>query len=566
MSASEQRTPNPAFAPIQRLRTGVAGLAMVITLGLSVSSWAKTSTENDWIVKTETGLVSGVVRHGVIEYRGIPYAASPGGEHRWTLPRPASAWTGVRDGTHFGGACPQVARFNLTEASDNEDCLTVNVSVPQGTKPGSQLPVLVWIHGGAFVGGSSSLYRLDWMAKTGVVTVTVNYRLGVFGFMAHPAFDPVHNGNLGLEDQRFAFAWVQRNIAAFGGNPNKVTIGGESAGAGSTCMHLAAPEKVKGLFQQAVIWSAGCLQTMPTTAQAQEVGLQVAKGTGCTDPANALACLRSAPLKTLLDAGTVASGAAVVSFSPSVGAQTNPVPFATAVHSGQVANVPLLMGGQQNELRLYVGYDQQAGKGITADNYAGKLKAIYGSTPAEQQRGVPEAVLREYPLTKALPPPEQLGSLVSDYNPAVGLNNCLYLRTAAALVRHTTVHEFEFTDPNAPVLGVGIPAKPDPKMKFGAAHSAGLNYLFPKLSNTSLINAPDLPAASQKLSTQMLGLWSSFVKTGTPQHKGVATWPPFSGGATVMRLAPGKVGLFDAGMAHKCDFWRSQYPDVLALN
>lgn len=199
------------------------------------------------VVQTSLGPVQGIARNGAYEYRGMPYALAPTGDLRWALPQPVTAsWTSVFPAYDFGPACPQKARFGVTEASDNEDCLSINVSVPADIKPGEKLPVFFWIHGGAFVGGSSNLYRLDKLAREGrLVVVSINYRLGALGFMPNPAFaSNGYNGNYGLEDQRLAMKWVQDNIEAFGGDKTNVTIAGESAGAGSTCMHLASPEQV----------------------------------------------------------------------------------------------------------------------------------------------------------------------------------------------------------------------------------------------------------------------------------------------------------------------------------
>ena len=227
--------------------------------------------------QTQYGAVKGVERNGAIEFRGIPYAAAPEGDLRWAMPVQPKAWEGVRDASVFGNACPQQARFNLTDASTTEDCLNLNVSIPADIRDGEKLPVLFWIHGGAFVGGSSNLYRNDKLANKGrLIVVTPNYRLGVLGFMPHPAFRNANhlNGNYGLEDQRAALKWVQNNIAAFGGDANNVTISGESAGAASICMHLASPEKVTGLFHKAIMTSAGCLAHLKTVDVAEKPVLQ----------------------------------------------------------------------------------------------------------------------------------------------------------------------------------------------------------------------------------------------------------------------------------------------------
>ena len=255
--------------------------------------------------------------YSVYEYRGIPYALSPSGDRRWALPEPVtSLGPVVFKAYEFGPACPQQARFNLTEASLNEDCLSINVSMPAGTKAGDNLPVLFWIHGGAFIGGSSNLYRLDKLAAEGrLVVVSINYRLGALGFMPNPAFQLTNglgsfNGNYGLEDQRLAMKWVQTNIADFGGDKTNVTIAGESAGAISVCMHLTAPTQVSGLFEQAITQSLGCTANLPTVSEAQYNGADrslwkasatIQEGLGCPNGANALSCMRSKTVAQILE-------------------------------------------------------------------------------------------------------------------------------------------------------------------------------------------------------------------------------------------------------------------------
>ncbi len=551
--------------PLKLLVRLIAGiiLSCVVILALAEVTSAKPVAVSS-VARTESGSVRGVIRNDVLEFRGIPYAAAPAGKLRWEFPKPPARWADVRDASRFGSACPQVARFGLTEASSNEDCLTINVSTPKKRQRDEKLPVIVWIHGGAFVGGGSNQYRLDALVRTGnVVVVSMNYRLGVFGFMAHPAFAAEYNGDLGLEDQRAALRWVKRNIAAFGGDPDNVTVGGESAGAGSVCQHLASPEQVAGLFHKALVQSAACLQPLPSVEEAQEFGLKVAAEVGCTDPATALQCLRKAPLKTLLDAGAKVAGGAVMSFGPAIGNQTVPRSMAVALKTGDLVKVPVIMGGTRDELRLYVGYDVQAGHTVTAENFMAWLEKIYGNSEREKQQRIPEQIARQYPLTEGVSPPAQLGTIMSDYTPLVGINNCLYLRTGAAFARYMPVYQFEFADRNAPVIGVGIPAQPDPGFELGAVHSSELNYLFPNLSNTAKINAPDLAPASQAVADLMQAYWTSFARTGAPTAQGGPQWPRLGLPNSVMRFVPDGTGTYDAWQAHRCDFWRAKYPDRL---
>jgi para-nitrobenzyl esterase len=234
-----------------------------------------------------------------------------------------------------------------------------------------------------------------------------------------------------------------------------------------------------------------------------------------------------------------------------------------AFKSGKISRVPILMGGTRDELRLYVGYDVQAGAKITPETLPLAIKKLYGQTELEQKRKVPEKILKKYALKKGDVPAEVLGTIMSDFVPAPGITNCMYHVTARLASKVTPVYMFEFTDRDAPVIGVGIPAQPDPGFVLGAVHSSELNYLFPKLDNTSKINAPDLKPASQKLSEQMISFWGSFIKTGSPKHTGAPAWPKYKNPKHTFRLEPGKLGLFDAGKAHHCDFWKQLYPERL---
>lgn len=553
------------------------------------------------VVQTQLGPVQGLVRNGANEYRGMPYALSPTDNLRWALPQPVTAaWTNVLQAYNFGPACPQNARFGVTEASDNEDCLSINVSVPADIKPGEKLPVFFWIHGGAFVGGSSKLYRLDKLAREGrLIVVSANYRLGALGFMPNAAFaSNGYNGNYGLEDQRLAMKWVQDNIESFGGDKTNVTIAGESAGAGSVCMHLASPDqvvsqsqvKVKDLFQKAITQSAGCMQPLPTVSEGEAKASASIQGALCpasSNPTNAdvLACMRRQTVAKLLDqqqayADTHATD--VTAFSPVTGDRTVPLSFKDAAAADKLVNVPMIMGGTKSELVLYAGYfwqDSQKpvdpGAPINASTIPVWLAAFY-KDPAPAG-GI--ATISSYPAYAGLLSSdsnvvaETYGQVLSDYNPSLGINNCLYLRSSDVILntpsRNKPIYQFEFADAAAPACGVGI-GNPCPPFPMGPVHSSELNYLFPNLSNNSKINAPDLAPASQQLANQMVAYWASFAYTGSPEVTGLPNWPQYTGktvpfgGASVMKLDPNNVGAYNSDAAHQCSaFWQGQYPSQL---
>jgi para-nitrobenzyl esterase len=588
----------------------ILGLLTLLTACSSSSSDGVNSLAP--VVQISTARVQGVVRtyspppatggiaagssYSVNEYRGIPYALAPTGNRRWALPEPVTTLgSSVFKAYDFGPACPQQARFNLTEGSTNEDCLSINVSVPAGTKATDNLPVFIWIHGGAFIGGSSSLYRLDKLAAEGkMVVVSMNYRLGALGFMPNPAFQVSNsfgtfNGNYGLEDQRLAMKWVQNNIAAFGGDKTNVTIAGESAGAGSVCMHLSAPSQVNGLFKKAITQSAGCTANLPTVAQAEgKASASIQAGLGCPTNAQALSCMRGKTVAQILEqqgAYTAANPQDITSFSPVTGDPTAspalvnttvPSSFKYAATNNLLVTVPMMMGGTKEELGLYVGYywqGAQAGVNEPINNstidsiwlpifYPGPSSNLgYYSSQISSNASYTTGLHSSDPNVVM----KTFGQVLSDYNPAVGINNCLYLQTSNVLLNYASrnslpvipIYQFEFDDPAAPVCKVGI-AEPCPPYNMGAVHSSELNYLFPNLSNTAAINAPDLAPASQGLANQMVAYWTQFAYTGNPNVAGLPSWPPYAGqqSSTVMLLKPNAVAPYNSDSAHQCTaFW-----------
>lgn len=546
-----------SFSFIRPLALAVAALAALVA---SPQTDARASTQDASIVDTHLGKARGVLRNGVLEWRGLPFAQPPVGDLRWKAPVPARGWDGVRDASQFGAACPQLARYGLTEASDNEDCLSLNVTVPLDAKgqPRKNRPVLVWIHGGVFVGGSSSLYRLDMLARRGdIVVVSINYRIGALGFLAHPDFDPEANGAFGLADQRLALRWVQKNIEAFGGDPSRVTVAGESAGAGSICEHLVTPEASRGLFHQAILQSGGCLGPLKSvTETAANAEKMAADPKLACEGADALACLRKAPVSALLAAQSGVTGRNPMAFFPSVGSPTLPRQASDSAAQGKILRVPLINGGTRDELRLFLAYDAIEGRTISDANLKDWIAPIYGA-------GKVADILKAYPAQPGEKPAERFGTMISDYNPLVAINNCLYLHSANVFSRFMPVWEFEFADRNAPVMGVGVPKDAKIDFQLGAVHSSELNYLFPNLSNTFKIDAPDLAPPAQALADKMVDYWTSFVKTGKPKAKGAPAWPRYATNGKALWLEPGNIHAVKAWAQHKCEFWRDQFPQRL---
>ena len=337
------------------------------------------------IVSTEDGKLQGQHAEGVDQFLGIPYAAPPVGALRWQAPQPVHPWTGVRDATSYGNRCAQLPSGNGPR-EDTEDCLFLNVFGPSGGPghaaaqqgAGRGLPVLLMIHGGGLLNGAGDQHDGSLIVKTDhIIVVSINYRLGVFGFLDVPGLGTsalTANGNFGLLDQEAALRWVHRNIARFGGNPGQVTIAGESAGGWSVCALMTSP-LARGLFRGAISESGSCPSQTP--AQAQSAGLAFAAQAGCTDAATAASCLRNTPESALLTASA--------SYSPQFtsGGPDLPLPPLTAVADGDYAKVPLLMGTNHDEGRTFT----QGFASYTEQQYVQFVDQSYGAeAPAILQR------------------------------------------------------------------------------------------------------------------------------------------------------------------------------------
>jgi para-nitrobenzyl esterase len=348
---------------------------------------------------------------------------------------------------------------------------------------------------------------------------------------------------LGLEDQRLALKWIKANIAPFGGDPESITLAGESAGAASVCMQLMAPEANKGLFHRAIIQSGACGTPLRTLPQAEAFAAKVAKEAGCPD----LACLKATDPQALIAAGAKAASGELLAFAPFTGGPTVPHPTLDALKAGQFLRVPVLNGFTRDEMRLYVGYDVQGGARITPETYPLAVRAIYGDKTGK--------VLARYPLRPGEHPAETLGSLMTDFMPGLGITHCLMLESGRLLGAYTQVFQWEYADRTAPVRGVSIPISPEPGFNLGAVHSAELNALFPNFSNTAAMTAPDLSATSQALADVIVTSWAAFLR-GNPNAQ---EWPATRPGA-VMRFEPAGIRAVDAWGEYQCDFWRSEYP------
>ncbi len=488
---------------------------------------------------TRFGAVQGMTVNGVNEFLGIPYAAPPVGALRWHAPEPPAPWSGVRPATAFAPHCPQVAGA-FGEGSTNEDCLFLNVFTPAHARPGST-PVIVWIHGGALVSGESDDYDPTALVKDGVTVVTINYRLGELGFLANSALANAAGdaGNYGLADQQAALRWVKANIFAFGGNPFNVTAAGESAGAVSVLAQLTSPG-ARGLFERAIVESGTHNVTETPLATAQAQGATFAAKVGCgTEPSAAAtaSCLRAVPVSTILaNQGTTV---------PDVDGLVLKQQISTAVAAGQFARVPVLMGTNRDEWRLFVAAEQLiTGVAVSATNYTAEIEGTLGVSAT-----VAAQIETQYPLADFSSPSVALGAVGTD-----AIFACPSLEVETGLSKFTPTFAYEFNDENAPerfLPPVGFP--------YGAAHASELQYLF-GLNTTA--NPPSLTAAQQQLAAQMQRYWTTQAKFGNPETLGQPRWPLFTAGAERMlsldEPQPAVETTFSA--EHQCAFWNATLP------
>jgi para-nitrobenzyl esterase len=507
----------------------------VLALGALVAAapWTNASTlggraaNSGPVAGTAGGAVRGLAHGAVDEFLGIPYAAPPVGALRWQPPQPAASWSGVRDATQFAPHCPQLGG-PFGQASTSEDCLFLNVFTPSGWRPGSRYPVMVWIHGGAFVSGESNDYDPTALVEHGVIVVTINYRLGALGFLAHPALADAkgQSGDYGLMDQQAALRWVQRNIAGFGGNPHNVTIFGESAGGLSVLSQVASPQ-AKGLFERAIAESGSYDLAQASLASAEAAGEAFAVKAGCAS--QTAACLRSLPVSTIL-ADQDAAG-----YTPNINTEVLPETLGTAFATGNFNRVPIINGTNHDEWRLFVALSELAGNPVTASNYQSMISATLGVPAA-----VAAVIAAKYPLTAFPSPSIALGAVGTD-----AIFACPALTIDQSVSRFVPTFAYEFNDENAPENFL-----PPVSFPYGAAHATEIQYL---MGLPTAAFPGTLSAQQQQLATVMKGYWTNFAKRGWPG----AFWPLFNSVSQEMRslVPPAPRTETDFATTHNCAFW-----------
>ncbi len=457
---------------------------------LSLLGAAPVAAQSALDVTTAQGPLAGVATDDLQSWLGIPFAAPPVGALRWQPPQPMKAWTTVRKANTLASSCAQNADLGVfARAGGSEDCLYLNIyrSV-SAAQAGRKLPVFVWIHGGAMQVGQGADYDATKMALRGkAIVVTLNYRLGVFGFFAQKDLDNEGHpaANYGLLDQQAALRWIKQNIAAFDGDPVNVTIAGESSGGNSVMLQIASP-LAAGTFQHVIAMSgAGVMARYPAfgaprpLAVAQALGERLAKEVGCvTDIA---ACLRALPAKRLLDSQTdyllneaIIDGT-VVPMHPS-----------DAYRTGRINRVTLINGNTHDEARFFVALPELAsGKALTAADYPVWLERQYGAALAPK-------VAREYPLSRYESASEAFAAAATD-----SMFACTGLALNRSLADKIPVYAYEFSDGTAPTY-VGPTTFP-----LLASHTYELAYIFPGFRGGADVTVK-LNPLQEKLSDQMV--------------------------------------------------------------
>jgi para-nitrobenzyl esterase len=471
------------------------------------------SAEVKGAIRTENGPVSGVPGRDVAitVFRGIPYAEPPLGELRWAAPKPSRNWKEVRKADRFADGCVQ--DFPKGEFPKSEDCLYLNVWTPAKSND-ARLPVMVWIHGGGLRVGSAreAIYDGEELAKKGIVIVTLDYRLGILGFFAHPELtkESLHHasGNYGLLDQQAALQWVQRNIAAFGGDPNKVTISGQSAGAFSVNSQVASPLS-KGLFRAAIAESGGvgagfARAELMSLEDAEKAGFQFAESLG----ARSLAELRTLPAEKLQAKGPPQANVDGWFFPASP--------------------VSLLKEGKQNKVPMLVGSNSDEGQhllrsALSASEYAEQIRKTYGADA--------EKFLALYPNDSEQASKASQQRQFADHI-AAGEQTLAVLMTSSGAKVH--LYYFDYLDEggyNSEPATLGL--------RLGADHGAELPYVFGLLNHWKAA----VPDQDVKLQNVVMQYWTNFVKHLDPNGDGLPAWDVFKG-------TDGPVMVFDksAGM------------------
>lgn len=533
------------------LLSSLFSLIILVSLILSgVTALAQGSRGLPETISIEGGKISGLTlgeNKDVLAFKGIPYATPPVGPLRWKPPQPVEAWEGVRQCTAYGPACPQpdLPGFSLKHEKRSEDCLYLNVWTA-AKSAGEKRPVMMWIHGGGNIIGSANLSTPtgnegEALARQGVVVVSINYRIGPFGYFAHPLLskESQHNasGNYGLLDQIAALRWIQNNISAFGGDLGNVTIFGESAG-GFNVSYLIASPLAKGLFHRAITESGSAFAFFANRhlregwygmEPMEKQGERITKDLGCSEAADPLAALRALSAEKLLEGSKpiMIAGAGNL-FTPVVDGWVLPDDVMTIFEQGKQNVVPLVAGTNADEGTIFI----QKSPFDSVEAYRGFLKASYGTFADE--------VFAMYPAKE----PSEILKAFRDL-----LADSRFVAPTRGLVRAMSktggkAHMYRFTRP-----------WPGPMAPFGAFHTAEIVYVFNDIERVKNTFKVPFEEKDQNLANTMSAYWVQFAKTGNPNKEGLPEWPAYDS-TKDQYIEFGEVIKVGQGLRkEKCDLW-----------
>ncbi len=552
-------------APPRSVRQSLIILSVLAAGLASTTASAGGSGDNDNgpSVNTVEGPVRGFTQNGVNIFLGIPYAAPPVGKLRWQPPQAVRKWHDTLDATKYANTCPQVTELGAFAgpSSITEDCLYLNVFTTGSGRSGKKKPVIVWIHGGGNVDGESNDYDGSKLATGGslgtpTVAVTINYRMGLFGFLSESHLNSEGHlwGNYGILDSQAALRWVQRNIAAFGGDPTNVTLGGQSAGAIDTSANLISPISA-GLFQRAITQSSPIPNVFfVSAATALTAGNKFATAAGCSNAA----CLRNLSASRILQLqGTPNANGPYVA-GPLVDGTIVPVPPETAWTTGAYNHMPILGGTTKDELTF--------GLAIT-EYFSGPPQVAL--TSAQYLANNSATVLSQYPLNNySNNPTLAQNRVITD---PFKCNGYRVLTQQAATNRGYGVYGYDFTYQHPPFYFPQMPNVSDPTGHFQALafHTSDIQFVFPGWHGGNLgVNLDqgtgqprELQGAEVNLSDQIVAAWTNFAKTGNPNGSGNSPWPKFTSSSPVL-LQQDIPNAIETGAQftanNKCDFWATQ--------
>ena len=502
-------------------------LSGILILSITFSLYAQQAADNNAaapgpMVSTAAGIVRGVTEEDVSIFKGIPFAAPPVGEYRWRPPQPVDPWDGVRDASEFGPNCAQAGwprgSGTIAEGS-SEDCLYLNLWTPANAKPGAKLPVMVWLHGGAFVGGSGSGPGTfgNEFAKQGVILMTINYRLGRLGHFAFPALTKEHpdepKGSYAFMDQIAALQWIQENIDEFGGNPKNVTIFGFSAGGVSVHSLLTIPA-AKGIFHKAISHSGGgrdgVLTGRPIREEnadplypisAETIGINFARKHGIegTDAA-ALAKLRALSVEEIVDGGQEndGQGGPRTYAGPILDGKFVVETAESAYKAGRQARVPLMIGNNSAEI---------GGGFVNSSSSKEELFALFGELKDEAKTAYDPDGSKEF------------AEVITKFN-----TDWVWGEPA----RFTASSYAEIGDPAYIFLFSYVPSHMKERMQYGPGHGTDISFVFNNLGIGGFGPPPPPPTPEDKEVARMMNsYWANFAKTGDPNGKGLPLWPDY---------------------------------------